>query len=155
MPVKLIKEWRVKGQGPVAYKIGDRLRCAVSARQVVAAPAVAPVGHRCGHQDADRASGRRELRRYGARKVHAELHRKGHRTARCTVERNIRIAEPWGITRAKGPRTTNLGPGPAARPDLVQRNFTADASDRLWGCDITYCRRFSGCAYAALHEYPI
>ena len=86
---------------------------------------------------------------YGARKVHAELGRRGHRVARCTVERLMRVAGLRGITRAKGPRTTIPGRGPETRPDLVDRNFTAEAPNRLWVCDITYCRTFSGWAYAA------
>jgi putative transposase len=50
---------------------------------------------------------------YGARKMHAELHRKGHRVARCTVERLMRRRGLRGISRAKGPRTTVPGTGPA------------------------------------------
>jgi putative transposase len=86
---------------------------------------------------------------YGARKVHAELHRKGHRVARCTVERLMRTAGLRGITRAKGPRTTVPGTGPDTRPDLVDREFTATGPDQLWVADITYCRTFSGWVYAA------
>ena len=86
---------------------------------------------------------------YGARKVHAEMRRQGHRVARCTVERLMRAAGLRGITRAKGPRTTIPGTGVETRPDLVERNFTAPAPNRLWVCDITYCRTFSGWVYAA------
>ncbi|MCD1144992.1 IS3 family transposase [Kocuria sp. LUK] len=86
---------------------------------------------------------------YGVSKVHAELRRQGHRTARCTVHRLMRAAGLRGITRAKGPRTTVAGTGPETRPDLVERAFTADAPDRLWVADITYCRTFAGWVYAA------
>jgi putative transposase len=86
---------------------------------------------------------------YGARKVHAELRRKGHRAARCTVERLMRTAGLRGVSRAKGPRTTIPGSGPDLRPDLVDRAFTATGPDQLWGADITYCRTFSGWVYAA------
>jgi putative transposase len=86
---------------------------------------------------------------YGARKVHAELQRKGHRVARCTVERLMRTAGLRGVTRAKGPRTTVPGGAPDTRPDLVDRAFTATGPDQLWVADITYCRTFSGWAYAA------
>ena len=74
---------------------------------------------------------------YGARKVHAELNRQGHRVARCTVQRLMRAAGLRGITRAKGPRTTVAGTGPDSRPDLVQRSFTATGPDQLWVADIT------------------
>ena len=86
---------------------------------------------------------------YGARKVHAELNRQGHRVARCTVQRLMRAAGLRGITRAKGPRTTVPGTGPDSRPDLVQRAFTATGPDQLWVADITYCRTFTGWVYAA------
>jgi putative transposase len=86
---------------------------------------------------------------YGARKVHAEVRRKGHAVARCTVERLMRSAGLRGITRAKGPRTTVPGTGADTRPDLVDRVFTATGPDQLWVADITYCRTFSGWVYAA------
>ncbi len=86
---------------------------------------------------------------HGARKVHAELRRRGHRVARCTVERLMRAAGLRGITRAKVPRTTIGSRRPETRPDLVERNFTAESPNRLWVCDITYCRTFSGWVYAA------
>jgi putative transposase len=74
---------------------------------------------------------------YGAREVHAELHRKGHRVARCTVERLMRTAGLRGITRAKGPRTTVPGTGPDTRSDPVDPAFTANGPDQLWVADIT------------------
>ena len=86
---------------------------------------------------------------YGARKVHAELNRQGHRVARCTVERLMRQAGLRGISRAKGPRTTIGGSGADDRPDLVDRNFTATAPNQLWVADITYVRTFAGWVYAA------
>lgn len=86
---------------------------------------------------------------YGSRKVHAELVRRGQPMARCSVERLMRIAGLRGVSRAKGPRTTIPGAGPETRPDLVEREFTAAAPDRLWVADITYCRTFTGWVYAA------
>ncbi len=86
---------------------------------------------------------------YGARKVHAELNRQGHRVARCTVQRLMRVAGLRGITRSKGPRTTMPGKGPETRPDLVKRKFTSTGPDQLWVADITYCRTFAGWVYAA------
>jgi putative transposase len=86
---------------------------------------------------------------YGARKVHAELHRRGHPAARCTVQRLMRAAGLHGISRSKGPRTTLPGTGPDSRPDLVDRSFTATAPNQLWVADITYCRTFAGWVYGA------
>jgi putative transposase len=86
---------------------------------------------------------------YGARKIHAQLHRQGHPVARCTVQRLMRAASLRGLSRAKGPRTTIPGSGPDLRPDLVERSFTATGPDQLWVADITYCRTFAGWVYAA------
>ncbi len=86
---------------------------------------------------------------YGVRKVHGELVRRGHRVARCTVERLMRREGLRGIARVKSPRTTIPG-GETERPlDLVDRQFRAERPDQLWVADITYIRTFSGWAYAA------
>jgi putative transposase len=86
---------------------------------------------------------------YGVRKMHAELHRRGHPVARCTVARLMRAAGLRGVNRGKGPRTTVPGTGPDTRPDLVDRAFAATAPNQLWVADITYCRTFTGWVYAA------
>ena len=101
---------------------------------------------------------------YGIRKVHAQLNREqvvglcagdgapigeARPVARCTTQRLMRDLGLRGISRSKGPRTTIPGAGPDTRPDLVERAFTADAPDRLWVADITYCRTFAGWVYAA------
>jgi putative transposase len=91
---------------------------------------------------------------YGIRKVHAQLAREpaladARAVARCTTQRLMKDLGLRGICRAKGPRTTIPGCGPDTRPDLVDRNFTADAPDQLWVADITYCRTFAGWVYAS------
>jgi putative transposase len=102
---------------------------------------------------------RDNLRVYGSRKLHAAINRQraskapagqsAARIARCTVERLMKAAGLHGIRRnGKPPRTTTPGP-PDDRPDLVERNFTADRPDRLWVADITYIRTCSGWVYAA------
>jgi putative transposase len=87
---------------------------------------------------------------YGARKIHAELHRRGHVVARCTVERLMRAEGLRGITREKNRKTT-IGEGAETpRPaDLVERRFVADAPNRLWVADLTYIRAHSSWVYAA------
>ncbi|RCK70406.1 hypothetical protein DT076_07090 [Desertihabitans brevis] len=79
----------------------------------------------------------RTLASTARRKVHAVLHRQGHRVARCTVKRLMRVAGLRGVSRAKGQHTTIPGAGPNTRPDLVRRNFTASEPNGLWVCDIT------------------
>ena len=92
---------------------------------------------------------------YGVRKVHAQLRRDGiiglagRPVARCTTQRLMRDLHLRGLRRGKAPRTTLSAGGPDSRPDLVERQFHADAPDRLWVADITYCRTFAGWVYAA------
>lgn len=86
---------------------------------------------------------------YGARKVHAELNREGHPVARCTVERLMRAAGLRGVLRDRSPRTTKPAPETDRPADLVEREFTASAPDRLWVADITYIRTFAGWVYAS------
>jgi putative transposase len=86
---------------------------------------------------------------YGADKVWAQLNREGHRVARCTIERLMRELKLQGAVRGKKHRTT-VADDLAARPrDLVDRNFTAAAPNRLWVADLTYVRTWSGFVYVA------
>ena len=90
---------------------------------------------------------------YGIRKIHAQLVREGGvdgwHVARCTVARLMRVAGLRGVSRGKSPRTTVAGRTPDTRPDLVQREFVAEAPNLLWVADITYIRTFTGWVYAA------
>ena len=86
---------------------------------------------------------------YGVRKVWHELRRQGHTdVARCTVERLMRTNGLRGVSKAKAPRTT-IPAGAPTPEDKVNRQFTAQAPDRLWVADITYVRTFAGWVYAA------
>jgi putative transposase len=86
---------------------------------------------------------------YGPRKVWRQLRREGRTVARCTVERLMRALGLQGEVRGKTWRTT-LPDLSAPRPfDLVDRDFTVDAPNRLWVADLTYVRTWSGFVYAA------
>jgi len=87
---------------------------------------------------------------YGARKVHAELRRKGIEVARCTVERLMRAEGLRGIRREKTRKTTVGEGAETPRPaDHVERDFTANAPNQLWVADLTYVLTYSGWVYAA------
>ena len=87
---------------------------------------------------------------YGARKVHAELRRKGIGVARCTVERLMKAVGLQGITRSKTRKTTHSEGAETPQPaDRVERQFTAAAPNALWVADLTYIRTHSGWVYAA------
>lgn len=87
--------------------------------------------------------------RYGARKMWLHLRGQGHDVARCTIER-LMAAHGWtGALRGTKPRTT-IGDEAAARPaDLVDRDFTAVAPNRLWVADFTYVATWTGVVYVA------
>jgi len=87
---------------------------------------------------------------YGAPKVWAQLNREGIRVARCTVERLMGDLGLHGAVRGKPKRTTIPVEDRGARPaDLVDRQFTAAAPNRLWVADLTYVRTWSGFVYVA------
>jgi putative transposase len=55
-----------------------------------------------------------------------------------------------GARRGRKPFTTISAEDGTARPaDLVQRQFSAPAPNRLWLCDITYVRTWSGMVYVS------
>lgn len=86
---------------------------------------------------------------YGARKVWLALRREGIPAARCTVERLMRELGLVGVVRGKRIRTT-LTDETVERPqDLVKRDFSAPAPNRLWVADLTYVRTWSGFVYVA------
>ena len=86
---------------------------------------------------------------YGARKVWWQLGREGIDVARCTVERLMRQDGLQGVVRGRRPRTTVPGDAAGRPTDLVDRNFTAPAPNRLWVADFTYVRTWSGFVYVA------
>jgi putative transposase len=88
-------------------------------------------------------------RRYGARKVWRQLRRQGESVARCTVERLMRAEGLAGVVRGKKVFTT-MPDETAPRPDdLVERDFSAPAPNRLWVADLTYVRTWAGFVYVA------
>ena len=86
---------------------------------------------------------------YGAPRIHAELTAKGIRVGRKRVARLMSRAGIAGVSRRKFVITTVKSDGRQA-PDLVERNFTAAAPDRLWVADITYIPTWTGFLYLAV-----
>jgi transposase InsO family protein len=87
---------------------------------------------------------------YGVRKVWIQLKREGFVVAKCTVRRLMRQMGLQGATRGKAFTVTTIPDELLARPqDLVERDFTADAPNRLWIADITYVKTHAGFVYVA------
>jgi len=86
---------------------------------------------------------------YGARKVWWQLQREGVTVARCTVERLMAKDGLQGAVRGKKRRTTIPDEQADRAPDLVDRDFSASAPNRLWVSDFTYVATWSGTVYVA------
>jgi putative transposase len=86
---------------------------------------------------------------YGADKIWRQLNRDGITVARCTVERLMHDLGIRGVTRGHRHVTTIPATDDARPADLVDRNFSAPAPNRLWVCDLTYVRTDSGFCYVA------
>ena len=87
---------------------------------------------------------------YGAPRIQAELAEQGTPVSRKRVARVMRQAGLAGVSRRKGPRTTRRDAQARPAPDLVEREFHADAPDRLWVADITYVPTLAGFLYLAI-----
>ncbi len=75
---------------------------------------------------------------YGAPRIHAQLRRDGIRVSRKRVERRMREAGLQGAYMRKHKRgSTRRDPTATPAPDLVNRDFTAAAPNRLWVADIS------------------
>jgi putative transposase len=90
---------------------------------------------------------------YGARTIWLTLNRErsggAPPIARCTVERLMAELGLRGAVRGKVKRTTISDPHAAKPHDLVDRNFSPRAPDRLWVADFTYVSTWSGWCYTA------
>lgn len=86
---------------------------------------------------------------YGYPRVHAELRALGARCSRKRVARLMRQAGLRGCLRGRKKRTTRRDPHATPAADLVNRNFTAAAPDRVWTADITYVHTREGFLYLA------
>jgi putative transposase len=87
---------------------------------------------------------------YGYRRTWLALRRAGEPAPRCQVQRLMKTHGIQGAQRRGKPwRTTKPDPQAARRPDLVQRDFAAEAPNRLWVADISYLRCWEGLVFFA------
>ena len=86
---------------------------------------------------------------YGRRKMTALLRRRGLRVAHCTVDR-LMGEHGWnGVRRGRTHRTTIPGKDGVRAGDLLNREFRAEAPNRVWVADSTYVRTWSSFVYVA------
>ncbi len=87
---------------------------------------------------------------YGVPRVHAELRRAhGIHCSNKRVWRLMRAAGVHGVSRRRTQGCTRRNPAHPLAPDLVQRQFTATAPNRLWVADITQHPTGEGWLYTA------
>ncbi len=86
---------------------------------------------------------------YGAEKIWRQLGREGIRVGRDRVARLMRALGICGVVRGKPRRTTIPAEADQRPADLVKRDFTAPAPNRLWVADLTYVPTRAGFCYAA------
>ena len=88
---------------------------------------------------------------YGSPRVHAELRATGRRHGRKRIARLMRAAGLTGASRRrKGVTTTRRDKDARPAPDLVDRDFTAVAPNKLWVADITFVPTANGFLYLAV-----
>ena len=86
---------------------------------------------------------------YGVRKMWHALRRAGIDISREHTARLMRLAGVSGKGKGRSPITTRKANVPDLRPDLVEREFSAAAPNKLWVADITYVRTKKGFVYTA------
>jgi putative transposase len=86
---------------------------------------------------------------YGARKVWRQLGREGIAVGRDRVARLMGELGIAGVVRGKPRRTTTPAEAAERPADLVERDFSAPAPNRLWVADLTYVATWAGFAYVA------
>ena len=86
---------------------------------------------------------------YGARKLWQQLGREGLQVGRDHVARLMGELGICGVVRGAKRHTTTPAAGDQRPSDLVNRDFTAPAPNRLWVADLTYVATWAGFAYVA------
>jgi putative transposase len=87
---------------------------------------------------------------YGSPRIYRDLRADGVAVGRKRVERLMRQAGISGTVKRRRGRTTIRVPGVRVADDLVKRDFSPPAPDRLWVSDITYLRTWQGWLYLAV-----
>jgi putative transposase len=86
---------------------------------------------------------------YGYPRVHAELKALGVCCSRKRIARLMRKAGLQGCIRGRRKRTTRCDLYATPAPDLLKRNFSAAAPNKIWTADITYIHTQEGFLYLA------
>lgn len=86
---------------------------------------------------------------YGSPRIHAELKAQG---IHCGRKRIVRLMQEKGISarrKRRKVRTTNSNHSSPIAPNLLERDFAADAPNKKWVADMTYIATYEGWLYLA------
>jgi transposase InsO family protein len=87
---------------------------------------------------------------YGSPRVQAELAAKGLHTSKRRVERLMRDKGLCALRKRRFTRTTDSRHRLPLAPNLLARDFTASAPNRVWTTDVTYIWTLQGWLYLAV-----
>lgn len=97
-----------------------------------------------------RASRERSDGTYGMPRIWEDLRDAGEHVSRKRVARLMREIGIVGVHRRRSVHTTQREATDVASDDLVKREFTADAPNKLWVADITYVPTWAGFLYLSV-----
>jgi putative transposase len=97
-----------------------------------------------------RAAHARSRGRYGSPRVHRALRKNGVRVGEKRVARLMRENEIRGRRKRPFRKTTDSNHDEPIAPNVLARNFTPVASNRVWAGDVTYIETAEGFAYLAV-----
>jgi putative transposase len=87
---------------------------------------------------------------YGSPRMHAALRAEGRRIGVNRVARLMRQNGIQGRHKRRAPRTTDSNHSHSIAPNLLDRQFIADAPNQVWLADITYVPTAEGWLYLAV-----
>lgn len=87
---------------------------------------------------------------YGSRRMHRELKARGHRIGLARVERLMRDNGIRARHKRRFKATTDSKHSMPVADNLLERNFTPEAPNRVWTGDITYIATDEGWLYLAV-----
>ena len=87
---------------------------------------------------------------YGAPRILAELRDRGWKVGRKRIARLMQALGICGVSRRRRVRTTVRNQESRPAPDLVERDFRAEAPNQLWVADITYVPTTTRTLYLAV-----
>lgn len=89
---------------------------------------------------------------YGCPRIYQQLRAEGVQVGHNRVARLMRVAGLRGVSRRRRFVTTTQRASMAARPapDLVRRDFRAEAPNRLWVADVSHIPTWEGFLYLAV-----